>query len=87
MLQIPCPWCGLRDEIEFNYAGADDVTRPKNPESVTDAEWANYLFLRTNKKGVMGEVWYHAAGCRSWFVVKRDNITNQFVSDTASADA
>ena len=27
MLQIPCPWCGPRDEIEFSYGGEAHIIR------------------------------------------------------------
>ena len=35
MLQIPCPYCGVRDEEEFRFGGESHVARP-TPEA-TDA--------------------------------------------------
>ncbi len=75
MLSIPCPWCGHRDETEFGYGGEADIARP--PSTANDAEWADYLFMRTNTKGVHRERWAHAFGCRRWFVVVRDTTTNR----------
>ncbi len=52
MLLIDCPWCGPRDEPEFHCGGEAHIARPKNPEKLSDAEWAEYQFLRTNPKGL-----------------------------------
>ena len=66
MLRIPCPWCGLRDEVEFHYGGQAHIARPSEPEALSDEEWADYLYMRDNPKGVLAERWVHAAGCRRW---------------------
>ena len=50
MLLIPCPWCGPRDECEFVYGGEAHIKRPENPDALSDAEWADYLFMRTIPK-------------------------------------
>lgn len=76
MMLIPCPWCGPRDENEFHYGGQADVHYPANPELVSDEEWARFLFFRDNPKGVFAERWSHASGCRRWFTVHRDTVTN-----------
>ena len=76
MLLIHCPWCGPRDEIEFKYGGEAHITRPLAPETLSDAEWADYLFMRANPKGLHLERWAHSAGCRRWFNVARDTATN-----------
>ncbi len=75
MLLIKCPWCGERAETEFSYGGEAGITRPEEPEKLTDAEWADYLFNRTNPKGAHRELWNHAQGCRRWFGVERDTVT------------
>ena len=75
MLLIKCPWCGERAETEFSYGGEAGSTRPEEPEKRTDAEWADYLFNRTNPKGAHWELWNHAQGCRRWFGVERDTVT------------
>lgn len=77
MMLIPCPWCGPRDENEFHYGGQADVRYPADPDSVSDEEWGRFLFFRDNPKGVFTERWSHAAGCRRWFSVERDTVTNE----------
>ncbi len=79
MLLIPCPWCGPRDEIEFKYGGEAHIARPLDPAALTDAEWSDYLFMRKNTKGLHLERWMHGAGCRRWFNVARDTMTNRVV--------
>ena len=75
MLVITCPWCGPRDQSEFAYGGEAHIVRPPNPDALTDAQWADYLFMRANPKGRHLEQWGHAFGCRRWFNVERDTVT------------
>jgi len=75
MLLIPCPFCGDRDETEFSYGGEAHIARPKEPETLSDEEWANYVFMRPNSKGVLLERWVHTHGCRRWFNLARDTLT------------
>ena len=77
VMLIPCPYCGPRDETEFRYGGQADVAYPGDPEALDDAEWAAYLFLRDNPKGPFAERWVHIAGCRRWFNVTRDTLTQR----------
>jgi len=79
MLQINCPWCGVRDEEEFCCGGQSHIIRPLTPEDVTDEEWATYLFTRDNPKGVHLERWRHTHGCRQWFNVARDTVTHEIL--------
>jgi len=78
MLLIPCPWCGPRDETEFQYGGEAHIARPTKSDEMSDAEWADYVFMRTNTKGVHRERWFHVHGCRRWFNAARHTVTNQF---------
>ncbi|MFE7271498.1 sarcosine oxidase subunit delta family protein [Streptomyces sp. NPDC057623] len=80
MLLIPCPWCGPRDEAEFHYGGQAHVPYPQAPASLTDEDWARYLFFRDNPKGPFAERWTHAAGCRRWFNAVRDTSTNEVLA-------
>ena len=43
---------------------------------VSDQAWADYLYGRANVKGMQAERWFHAYGCRRWFNVRRDTVTN-----------
>lgn len=75
MLLIPCPWCGPRDETEFGYGGQAHVAYPSDPETLDDAAWAEYVFMRDNPKGWFAERWVHRAGCRRWFDLERHTVT------------
>ena len=75
MLLITCPWCGPRDETEFSHGGEAGHTRPANPDSLSDDEWADYLFMKENPRGRHVEQWCHTSGCRRWFRVARDTVT------------
>ena len=79
MLLIECPWCGKRHETEFRYGGEAHISRPEKPEDLSDSEWANFLFMRTNTKGVFAERWYHANGCRQWFNALRHTVSHEFI--------
>ena len=80
MLLIECPWCGPRDEHEFSCGGEAHIVRPAAPDALDDAEWADYLFMRTNTKGLHHERWCHAHGCRRWFNVRRDTLTHEILA-------
>ena len=75
MLLINCPWCGDRDESEFSCGGEAHISRPQDPYALNDAEWADYLFMRSNPRGAHREMWNHSQGCRRWFGVLRDTVT------------
>ena len=76
MLIIPCPWCGPRAQTEFTCGGEGHIVRP-DPDTASDAEWGDYLFMRDNPKGVHLERWFHAHGCRKWFHVARSTVTHE----------
>lgn len=87
MMRIECPWCGLRDQVEFRYGGAAGVARPAEPAAASDSEWADYLFHRDNPQGPNAERWVHAWGCRRWFVVVRDTLTHEIPRVRGEAEA
>ena len=80
MLKIACPWCGDRDELEFSYGGQAHIAYPKNPHALSDDEWARYIFMRDNPKGVFHERWMHRHGCRRWFNVTRHTVTHEIAA-------
>ncbi len=80
MLLIACPWCGARAQEEFACRGEAHIARPAAPETLSDAEWAAYLFLRANPKGVHAERWLHRHGCRRWFNVVRDTVSDRILA-------
>ena len=86
MLIIPCPWCGERDESEFSYGGEAHIVRPLDTDALNDQEWSDYLFFRTNTKGLFNEQWLHAAGCRRWFNVVRDTVSYKILTSYKVSD-
>lgn len=80
MLNIRCPWCGARDEIEFSYGGQAHVAYPADPQALADDEWAAYIFMRDNPKGYFRERWVHSQGCRRWFNLARHTVTHEIVA-------
>ncbi|MCY4589045.1 MAG: sarcosine oxidase subunit delta [Alphaproteobacteria bacterium] len=79
MLLINCPWCGPRDDAEFHYGGEAHILRPANPSALSDEEFAEYLFLQQNPRGLHLERWCHSDGCRRWFNMVRDTATNRIL--------
>ena len=80
MLLIHCPHCReAREEEEYSYRGEAHIVRPMAPESLSDEEWGDYLFFRSNPKGIHHEMWYHAVGCRRYFNVTRDTLTYEIL--------
>ena len=78
MLSIHCPHCQEhREEDEFHYKGQAHIARPENPDECSDEEWGDYLYFRKNPKGIHHEMWVHALGCRKFFNVTRNTLTNE----------
>ena len=80
MLLIVCPYCGKRPEIEFTYGGQAHLARPQRPSQLDDQAWAEFLYMRTNTKGVCAERWRHARGCGRFFNALRDTTTDHFLA-------
>jgi sarcosine oxidase subunit delta len=78
VMQIECPFCGRRDETEFSYGGEAYRTRPAM--DVSDETWAQYLYFRSNVKGVHAERWRHTHGCGQWFNALRNTATHEFLA-------
>jgi len=81
MFLITCPHCGeARDQTEFAYGGEAHRARPEWDEARTDRDWAEFVFMRTNPKGLFAERWMHAAGCRRWFNMLRNTATDDILA-------
>ncbi len=80
MFLINCPYCGERDQAEFSCGGEAHIVRPKNPPELSDDQWAEYLFLRKNHKGIHYERWNHEYGCRRWFNLARNTATDEILA-------
>lgn len=79
MLFIKCPYCGVRPEVEFVYAGEAHIVRPETPSELSDDHWANVLYFRTNARGVHAERWRHLHGCARFFNARRDTLSDRFL--------
>jgi sarcosine oxidase subunit delta len=87
MFMFHCPHCQeVRDEEEFSYAGEAFIARPSAPDTTTDVEWGDYIFMRKNPKGWHWEQWVHAAACRKVMVVKRHTTTHEVAGSWALAE-
>ena len=79
MLLIPCPWCGPRPELEFQTAGEGEIARPRDPEALDDEKWGEFLYTRSNPKGIHVERWRHTHGCARFFNALRDTVCDRFI--------
>jgi len=75
MHRINCPWCGERDEAEFQYQG--DATKARPAENASEAKFFDYVYVRKNPKGWHTEWWHHVGGCRQWVKVVRNTLTHE----------
>ncbi len=80
MLLLDCPWCGPRSEEEFACGGEGHIARPLNSENMDDAAWGDYVFMRSNHKGVYFERWRHGLGCGRWFNIARSTISHEILA-------
>jgi sarcosine oxidase, subunit delta len=79
MLLINCPYCREDlPEVEFAYAGEAHIARPADPMALSDEEWRDYLFIRSNPRGIHFERWRHLHGCGRFFNAVRDTVSDKF---------
>ena len=80
MLLIRCPYCEQDlPELEFAYAGEAHIARPQDPSQTSDEEWRDFLFIRSNPRGVHFERWRHIHGCGRFFNACRDTVSDRFL--------
>lgn len=79
MLLIECPYCGERPEPEFVYGGQAHLARPAQSAEVSAQEWAHFLYMRDNRRGVHAERWRHTHGCGRFFNALRDTTNDHFL--------
>lgn len=73
---MPCPLNGPRNISEFVCGG--EVVEMPDPVSADDREWADYLFMETNTRGVVKEWWLHVA-TSYWFIAERNTETDEIL--------
>jgi heterotetrameric sarcosine oxidase delta subunit len=86
MFIIKCPWCGERDQTEYTCHGEAHIARPEQPDQLSEEAWGDYVFFRTNTKGVHYERWVHTHGCRRWFNVARNTVTDHIYASYKPGD-
>jgi len=84
MHRIRCPWCGYRDESEFQYSG--DATKVRPADNASEEKFFNYVYLRDNPKGWHIEWWHHTGGCRQWVKVVRNTATHEIIDTGGPQD-
>ena len=53
--------------------------RPADPSTLSDEEWRDFLFIRTNARGPHYERWRHVHGCGRFFNALRDTVSDRFL--------
>ena len=74
MQRFPCPFCGLRDEREFQFAGEAGKVRPETDGEISDTEWRDYLHSYRNELGEAREIWVHLP-CQEYFIMRRHTMS------------
>ena len=80
MLQINCPYCGERAQIEFGYERTLDSIVTLD---MAANEAVTRLYARANPRGLDDELWRHSFGCRQWLVLRRHRQTHEITSVAA----
>ena len=73
MKVMTCPVNGPRAISEFAYGG--EVREMPDPDTASDAVWADYVFNRNGAAGIKKEWWCHTPS-GVWFVAERDTRTD-----------
>jgi sarcosine oxidase, subunit delta len=58
-----------------------------DPNVVSDADWAEFLYSRTNPRGMHAERWRHVHGCGRFFNCVRDTVTDRIVTTYKPGEA
>lgn len=53
---------------------------------VSDDDWETFLYMRSNKKGVVAERWRHVHGCQRYFNAIRHSVTDKFIATYKTGD-
>ena len=80
MLLISCPYCGARPELEFTHGGQAHLARAREPSGLNAQDWADFLYMRDNTRGVHAERWRHTHGCGRFFNALRDTTNDHFIA-------
>ena len=67
---------GPRNISEFICGG--EVEQMPDPTTGSDHEWAEYLFIENNLKGIVREWWMHVP-TSYWFIAERNTETEEII--------
>ncbi|KZM48305.1 sarcosine oxidase subunit delta [Labrenzia sp. OB1] len=88
MLLIYCPYCEIeRAETEFHCGGEAHIARPSDPEKTTEDDWVEFLYMRSNTKGIAAERWRHIHGCGRFFNAVRNTVSDEFLNIYKTGEA
>ena len=51
-----------------------------DPSKLSDEEWRDFLFIRSNPRGLHAERWRHIHGCGRFFNALRDTVSDRFLT-------
>ena len=83
---IPCPWCGLRDEREFDYGGSEvEFPNIENPKQLISRSLERgRTYSRKHKRGKHVNFGTTVPGCERWISLTRNTETHEFSKPSAS---
>ena len=70
---LNCPLNGPRPIQEFLFGG--ELRELPDTTTVTDDQWADYVFQRRGEPGIKVEWWYHLPS-GTWFLAERNTLTD-----------
>ena len=76
MKVMTCPLNGPRNISEFTYGG--EFKQMPDPQTCSDAEWADYVFNSEDVLGVVREWWMHSPSSY-WFLAERHTVTDEII--------
>jgi heterotetrameric sarcosine oxidase delta subunit len=77
---IHCPFCGVRNRLEFTVRGESRPSRPCAGAPDAARQFEAFVYDRENAAGSTREYWHHSAGCRRWLIVTRDTLTHDVMA-------
>ena len=83
MKVINCPLNGPRNAQEFICGG--EVKRAPTGDDTDIRQWADYIFMEDNLRGVVQEWWCHVAS-GYWFIAERNTVSDTILRTYASED-
>ncbi len=60
---------------------------PPIRRQLSDEEWRDFLFIRTNVRRVHAERWRHINGCGRFFNALRDTVSDRFLTTYKAGEA